>query len=146
MRRISCILLLLVLISSCGQNDFTTNVETKSRGKRELSEEQVVVKKAPEEILRERLSEEEKRNLDFLKEALGDNGKFNQFVLLNENKVKDALKHINDELAKCTGDNASEQKGTFKTVVQGYFSKMDESTLDGFKDGATSTCEAGAGS
>ncbi|ATQ20445.2 Mlp family lipoprotein [Borrelia miyamotoi] len=105
MRRINVVLILSLLISSCGQNELTnSSKETKSRSKRELSEEQVIVKKTSEEILREKLNEEEKTNLDFLKEALGDNDKFNQFVLLNENKVKDALEHIKTQVEQCNGN------------------------------------------
>ncbi|QFP42616.1 Mlp family lipoprotein (plasmid) [Borrelia miyamotoi] len=146
MRKIGYMLITLLLISSCGKHDFiNSSQEPQNRSKRDLSKQEET-QKTPEEELKEKLSEEEKGNLNFLKEALGDDGKFGQFLSLDENKVKDALKHINDELAKCTGDNAGEQKGTFKTVVQGYFSdKMDESKLEQFKSQATSTCGAGAG-
>ncbi|QFP42591.1 Mlp family lipoprotein (plasmid) [Borrelia miyamotoi] len=143
MIRISCILLLLVLISSCCQNEFTNNVEKKSIEKKELSEEQIVVKKTPKEILREKLSEEEKGNLNFLKEALSDNSKFNWFLSLNEGKIKSVLEHIKDQLKSCNG-NEEGGKETFKAVVKGYFSKMDENTLDSFKDQAVSTCGSGS--
>ncbi|WGL35458.1 Mlp family lipoprotein (plasmid) [Borrelia miyamotoi] len=131
MRRINVVLILSLLISSCGQNELTnSSKETKSRSKRELREEQVeMVKKTLEETLRNKLSEDESKGLTFLKEALGDESKLNQILSLDESKVKEALKHINDELAKCTGDNAGEQKGTFKTLVSEYF-KSNGSNLD----------------
>ncbi|WP_346313244.1 Mlp family lipoprotein [Borrelia miyamotoi] len=143
MKIINFVLILSLLISSCGQYENANNV-SKRRSKRDIKQQIDEVKKTPEEALKEKLSEEEKVNLEFLKEALGDESKFGQFLIFDESKIKSALKHINDELAKCTGDNASEQKGTFKTVVQGYFSdKMDESKLDQFKTNATSSCGAG---
>ncbi|WAZ72653.1 Mlp family lipoprotein (plasmid) [Borrelia miyamotoi] len=144
MRRINVVLILSLLISSCGQNELTnSSKETKSRSKRELREEQVVVKKTAEETLREKLSEEESKGLNFLKEALGDESKLNQILSLDESKVKEALKHINDELAKCSGDNASQQKETFKEVVKGALNGNND--LDQFKSQASSTCNAGAG-
>ncbi|QTL84196.1 Mlp family lipoprotein [Borrelia miyamotoi] len=142
MRRIGYMLITLLLISSCSEHEFiNSNKETKSRSKRDLST-QDEVKKTPEEALKEKLSEEEKVNLEFLKEALGDESKFGQFLIFDESKIKSALEHIKEQLKSCNGND--DGKKTFKTVVQGYFSKIDESTLDGFKDGATSTCQAGS--
>ncbi|QBK63775.1 Mlp family lipoprotein (plasmid) [Borrelia miyamotoi] len=111
--------------SSCCQNEFNNNgEETKSRRKRDLSEKQVVLKKTPEEELREKLSEDEKINLEFLKEALGDDGKFDQFLSLDEGKVKSTLAHIKTQLESCKNNNNG--KNGFKAVVQGYFKTMDE--------------------
>ncbi|WP_024654535.1 Mlp family lipoprotein [Borrelia hispanica] len=135
-------LILLLLMNSCEQ-DNNTNKGIKSRNKRDL-EQQVEAQKTPEEDLREKLSESQKQGLDFLKEALSSENMFTQLVLLNESNIKDALDHIQSELAKCTGNNASEQKKTFKTVINGYFSKMDNETLKGIKDQATSNCDQNA--
>ncbi|AHH05862.1 Mlp family lipoprotein (plasmid) [Borrelia miyamotoi] len=134
MKRINFILILLLLIGSCGQYENANNV-SKRRAKRDLKQQIKEVKKTPEEALKEKLSEDEKINLEFLKEALGDESKLNQLLSLDESKVKETLKHINDELAKCTGNNASEQKETFKQVVKAA------GDLDNIKQ-ATSTCDA----
>ncbi|AHH05865.1 Mlp family lipoprotein (plasmid) [Borrelia miyamotoi] len=140
MRRINFVLILSLLISSCGQYENANNV-SKRRSKRDVKQQIEEVKKTPEEELREKLSEEEKGNLDFLKEALGDDGKFGKFLSLDEGRVKSALEHIKTQVEKCNGND--DGKKTFKTVVQGYFNTMDENTLDGFKNGATSTCGVG---
>ncbi|ETZ17589.1 Mlp lipoprotein family protein [Borrelia duttonii CR2A] len=131
-------LILLLLMSSCDQEK-NTNKGIKSRNKRDL-EQQVEAQKTPEENLREKLSESQKQGLDSLKEALGSGSIFNNFLNADESKIKEALDHIQSELAKCTGNNASEQKGTFKTVINEYFSKMDNETLKGIKENATSAC------
>ncbi|WAZ72902.1 Mlp family lipoprotein (plasmid) [Borrelia miyamotoi] len=138
MRRINVVLILSLLINSCGQYEKENNV-TKSRNKRELSNEQVeMVKKTAEETLREKLSDDESKGLNFLKEALGDESKLNQILSLDESKVKEALKHINDELAKCSGDNASQQKETFEQMIKAA------GDLDNIKQ-AQSMCNMGAG-
>ncbi|WP_346313312.1 Mlp family lipoprotein [Borrelia miyamotoi] len=141
MKIINFVLILSLLISSCGQYENANNV-SKRRSKRDIKQQIDEVKKTPEEALKEKLSEEEKVNLEFLKEALGDESKFGQFLIFDESKIKSALEHIKEQLKSCNGND--DGKKTFKTVVQGYFSKMDESTLDGFKEQATSTCQAGA--
>ncbi|UPA18567.1 Mlp family lipoprotein [Borrelia puertoricensis] len=138
MNKINFILILLLLISSCEYEH--GNATPKSRVKRNF-EEQEEVQKTPEDALREKLNETQKTNLDFLKQALGNDDLFNKFLNHDESKIKEALEHIKTELEKCNGND--EGKSTFKTVVQGYFSKMDESTLNGFKTQATSTCGAG---
>ncbi|ACH93977.1 MlpL-like protein, lipoprotein (plasmid) [Borrelia duttonii Ly] len=131
-------LILLLLMSSCDQEN-NTNKGIKSRNKRDL-EQQVEAQKTPEEALREKLNDNQKKGLDFLKEALNSENMFTQLVLLNESNIKDALDHIQSELAKCTGDEAEQKKGTFKTVINGYFSTMNNETLKGIKENATSTC------
>ncbi|AHH13268.1 Mlp lipoprotein family protein (plasmid) [Borrelia hermsii YBT] len=141
MNKINFILILLLLISSCEYEH--GNATPRSRVKRNL-EEQSEAQKTPEDLLREKLNDTEKSNLDFLKEALGDKEKFNQLLSLDEKKIKAALEHIKTQLENCK-DNAEQQKGTFKQVVQGYFSKIDDDTLKGFKDGATSGCVAEVG-
>ncbi|WP_024654322.1 Mlp family lipoprotein, partial [Borrelia hispanica] len=94
-------LILLLLMSSCKQ-DNNTNKGIKSRNKRDL-EQQVEAQKTPEENLREKLSESQIKGLDFLKEALSSDSEFNKFLNEDESKIKDALDHIQSELAKCTG-------------------------------------------
>ncbi|AHH13441.1 Mlp lipoprotein family protein (plasmid) [Borrelia hermsii YBT] len=141
MNKINFILVLLLLINSCEYEH--GNATPKSRVKRNL-EEQSKVQKTPEEVLREKLNDTEKSNLDFLKEALGSESDFNKFLNHDESKIKSVLKHINDELAKCTGDNASQQKNTFKQVLQGSF-QSNSNNLETFKQQAASTCN-GAGS
>ncbi|WP_434757396.1 Mlp family lipoprotein (plasmid) [Borrelia puertoricensis] len=144
MNKINFILILLLLISSCEYEH--GNATPKSRSKRDLSNEreQVEVQKTPEDALREKLNDSQKQGLEFLKDALGSESKFNQFLSFDDAKIKAALDHIKTQLESCK-DNAANGKDTFKQVVQGYFSKMDESTLNGFKENATSTCQAGAG-
>ncbi|WP_338321042.1 Mlp family lipoprotein [Borrelia miyamotoi] len=57
--------------------------------------QQVEVQKTPEEVLRERLSEAQNKNLDFLKEALnGDDSKFNKFLSADDTRIKSILDHI----------------------------------------------------
>ncbi|WP_347343306.1 Mlp family lipoprotein [Borrelia puertoricensis] len=48
---------------------------------------------------------------------------------------------MNTELAKCTGENASQQKETFKQVVKGALNGGEN--LDNFKNQASSTCGSG---
>ncbi|UVY98943.1 Mlp family protein (plasmid) [Borrelia hermsii] len=139
MNKINFILVLLLLISSCEYEN--RNITPKSRVKRNL-EEQAEVQKTPEEALREKLNDTEKENLNFLKQSLGDEGNFNKFLNHDESKIKSVLKHINDELAKCTGDNASQQKETFKQVLKGSF-ESNSNDLETFKNQASSACNAG---
>ncbi|WP_210371057.1 Mlp family lipoprotein, partial [Borreliella garinii] len=79
---------------------------------RDLSETEKA--KSPEELLREKLSEDGKKQLDWLKEAL-ENEKFNKFLENDEDKIKSALDHIKSELDKCNGND--EGKNTFKEIV-----------------------------
>ncbi|UPA12776.1 Mlp family lipoprotein [Borrelia venezuelensis] len=141
MNKINFILVLALLISSCEYEHGNATPKSKVKGNFEEQEE---VQKTPEDALKEKLNDTQKSNLDFLKQALGNDDLFNKFLNHDESKIKEALEHINTELEKCNGNDGG--KSTFKTVVQGYFSKMDESTLNGFKEGAVSTCGAnGAG-
>ncbi|ABF82179.1 Mlp family lipoprotein [Borrelia hermsii] len=140
MNKINFILILLLLISSCNQNN-NKDKEIKSKNKRDLEATQEV-QKTPEEMLKEKLNDTEKTNLDFLKEALGNESDFNKLLSHDEYKIKSVLEHIKSELEKCTGDNANEQKNTFKTVLQGSF-KGNSDNLETFKNQASSTCGAG---
>ncbi|WP_155806531.1 Mlp family lipoprotein [Borrelia duttonii] len=128
-------LILLLLMSSCEQ-DNNTNKGIKSRNKRDL-EQQVEAQKTPEENLREKLSDSQKQGLDFLKEALSSGSDFNNFLNAEESKIKEALDHIQSELAKCTGENAAQQKTTFKQTVKGALG----GGLDDFKSNVASTCD-----
>ncbi|AHH07710.1 Mlp lipoprotein family protein (plasmid) [Borrelia crocidurae DOU] len=127
-------LILLLLMSSCEQ-DNNTNKESKSKNKRDL-EQQIEAQKTPEEDLREKLSDSQKQGLDFLKEALNSESDFNNFLNADESKIKEALDHIQSELAKCTGNDAEQQKTTFKQVVEGAL----KGGLDTFKDQSNSNC------
>ncbi|WP_434757533.1 Mlp family lipoprotein (plasmid) [Borrelia puertoricensis] len=141
MNKINFILILLLLISSCEYEH--GNATPKSRVKRNF-EEQSEVQKTPEELLKEKLNDTEKTNLQFLKEALGSEADFNKFLSHDESKIRSVLEHINTELEKCNGNDGG--KSTFKQVLQGSF-KSNSDNLDKFKDEAASTCnEAGAGS
>ncbi|UPA18484.1 Mlp family lipoprotein [Borrelia puertoricensis] len=140
MNKINFILILLLLISSCEYEH--GNATPKSRVKRNF-EEQSEVQKTPEEVLKEKLNDTQKTNLDFLKDALGDDSIFNKILSHDESKIKEALDHINTELAKCTGDNASEQKETFKQVVKGALNGGEN--LDQFKEQASSACNGAGG-
>ncbi|AFI31879.1 Mlp lipoprotein family-containing protein (plasmid) [Borrelia crocidurae str. Achema] len=50
---------------------------------------------------------------------MSNESEINKFLNEDESKIKDALDHIQSELAKCTGDNVEQQKATFKEVVKG---------------------------
>ncbi|WP_434757285.1 Mlp family lipoprotein (plasmid) [Borrelia puertoricensis] len=137
MNKINFILVLLLLISSCEYE--YGNAKPKSRVKREVKEEQSEEQKTPEEVLIEKLNDTEKSNLDFLKEALGNESDFNKFLNHDESKIKSVLEHIHTELEKCKGNNANEQKNTFKTVLKGSF-QSNSNNLETFKNQASSTC------
>ncbi|OJH14182.1 hypothetical protein ER70_10380 (plasmid) [Borreliella bissettiae] len=136
--------LFLLMLNGCNSNDNDTlknnAQQTKSRKKRDLIKEEVPQEKpkSKEELLREKLSEEQKTHLDWLKTALTSDGEFEKFLGYDESKIKEALNHIKSELDSCTGDNAENQKTTFKQTVQGFFSGGD---IDKFKTDATSTCK-----
>ncbi|AHH14405.1 Mlp family lipoprotein [Borrelia hermsii] len=142
MSKINFILVLLLLISNCGQ-DNNKDKEIKSRNKRNSGEATQEVQKTPEEALREKLTEEQKKGLNFLKDALGDDNKLNEILKQDESKVKGSLEHINTEAKKCNGND--EGKSTFKTLVKAYFGGGIENKLDQFKENAISACGAGAG-
>ncbi|MCD2385198.1 Mlp family lipoprotein, partial [Borreliella burgdorferi] len=130
------------MLNGCNSNDNDTleknAQQTKNRRKRDLTPKEVTQEKpkSKEELLREKLSNDQKTHLDWLKEALDNAGEFDKFLGYDENKIKDALDHIKSELAKCAGDQAEQQKNTFKQVVQGALS----GGIDGFKDSASSAC------
>ncbi|WP_210362548.1 Mlp family lipoprotein [Borreliella garinii] len=135
--------LFFILLNSCNSNDNDTlknNVQQeKIRKKRDLGQEEAQEEKPKslEELLREKLSEDEKKHLDWLKTALTDDGKFDKFLENDESKIKSALDHIKSELASCNGDNADEQKNTFKTLVKEFFKGGD---INNFKTNVISTC------
>ncbi|ACN92987.1 lipoprotein (plasmid) [Borreliella burgdorferi 118a] len=138
--------LFLLMLNGCNSNDNDTlknnAQQTKRRGKRDLTQKETTQEKpkSKEELLREKLSEDQKTHLDWLKEALGNAGEFDKFLGYDESKIKSALDHIKSELAKCTGENANEQKTTFKTVVTEFFKNGD---IDNFATGAVSNCNNG---
>ncbi|BDU63464.1 lipoprotein (plasmid) [Candidatus Borrelia fainii] len=138
MNKINFILVFLLLISSC-EYEYRTIIPQGTKN----TEEQAKVQKTPEEVLKKKLNDSQKKDLDFLKDALGNDALFNKFLSLDESKIKSALEHIHTELEKCNGNN--DGKNTFKQVVQGYFNTMDDNKLDQFKTNATSACAVAGG-
>ncbi|AEL19108.1 mlp lipofamily protein (plasmid) [Borreliella bissettiae DN127] len=135
--------LFLLMLNGCNSND-TNAQQTKSRKKRDLTQKEVTQEKpkSKEEQLREKLSDAQKTQLDWLKTALTGDEEFDKFLENNEDKIKSALDHIKSELDKCTGENADQQKTTFKEVVKGALS----GGIDNFETSASSTCNAQNGS
>ncbi|MCD2385102.1 Mlp family lipoprotein [Borreliella burgdorferi] len=130
--------LFLLMLNSCNSNDTNTK-QTKSRSKRDLIPKEVTQEKpkSKEELLREKLSDDQKTHLDWLKEALKSDREFDKFLEYDESKIKSALDHIKSELDKCNGkDNANDQKNTFKQVVKGALG----GGIDTFTAQATTTC------
>ncbi|WP_418905254.1 Mlp family lipoprotein (plasmid) [Borreliella finlandensis] len=131
--------LFLLMLNGCNSNDTNTN-QTKSRQKRDLTQKEEVQQEKPkskEDLLREKLSEDQKTHLDWLKAALTDAGEFDKFLGYGEDKIKSALDHIKSELTSCTGDNAENQKTTFKEIVKGAL----KGGIDNFENTASSTCK-----
>ncbi|WP_215537658.1 Mlp family lipoprotein [Borreliella bavariensis] len=137
--------LFLIMLNGCNSNDNDTvennAKQSQSRKKRDLDQQETQKEKpkSKEELLREKLDDDQKEQLDWLKEALGDDaGEFNKFLENDEDKIKSALNHIKSELSSCTGDNANDQKNTFKTLVKEFFKNGN---IDNFKTGVVSTCK-----
>ncbi|WP_417903030.1 Mlp family lipoprotein [Borreliella bissettiae] len=133
--------LFLLMLNGCNSNDNDTlknnAQQTKNRGKRDLTQKEVTQEKpkSKEELLREKLSDGQKTQLDWLKTALTGGGEFDKFLGYDEDKIKSALEHIKTELDKCNGND--EGKNNFKQVVQGFFSGGN---IDNFSTGAVSAC------
>ncbi|WP_234926563.1 Mlp family lipoprotein, partial [Borreliella garinii] len=106
--------LFFILLNSCNSdnndafrnNNKNNTQEVKSGKKRDLSEQEKP--KSKEELLKEKLTDEQQKQLDWLKEALGNAGEFNKFLGNDESKIKSALDHIKTELDKCTGEHADQ--------------------------------------
>ncbi|WP_215536784.1 Mlp family lipoprotein [Borreliella bavariensis] len=134
--------LFLIMLNGCNSNDNDTvknnAKQSQSRKKRDLEqkESQQEKPKSKEELLREKLDDEQQKQLDWLKDALGNDGEFNKFLGYDESKIKLALNHIKSELDSCTGDNAENQKNTFKQVVKGALS----GGIDNFETSASAIC------
>ncbi|WP_418885738.1 Mlp family lipoprotein [Borreliella tanukii] len=134
--------LFLLMLNSCNSNDNDTlknnAKQAKSRKTRDLEqkESQEEKPKSKEEVLREKLSEDQKTQLDWLKTALTKAGEFDTFLQHDEDKIKKALDHIKSELDKCNGND--EGKNTFKQVVQGALNNGTD--IDNFENNATTTC------
>ncbi|WP_215540913.1 Mlp family lipoprotein [Borreliella bavariensis] len=137
--------LFLIMLNGCNSNDNDTvknnAKQSQSRKRRDLDQQETQQEKpkSKEELLREKLSEDQKTQLDWLKDAL-ENEKFDKFLGYDESKIKDALNHIKSELASCTGNGADEQKNTFKTTVKEFFNGGDINNFN--KDNVSSTCAA----
>ncbi|ACJ73489.1 lipoprotein (plasmid) [Borreliella afzelii ACA-1] len=67
-----------------------------------------------------------------------ENEKFDKFLKNDESKIKSALEHIKSELSSCNGDQANEQKNTFKTLVKEFFKNGNINSFN--KDNVTSNC------
>ncbi|ATH10670.1 Mlp family lipoprotein [Borreliella burgdorferi] len=131
--------LFLLMLNGCNSNDTNTS-QTKSRQKRDLTQKEEVQQEKPkskEDLLREKLSEDQKTHLDWLKTALTDAGEFEKFLGYDEDKIKTALDHIKKELDKCNGND--DGKSTFKQVVQGALG----GGIDKFTEQSDSTCGGG---
>ncbi|OJH14311.1 hypothetical protein ER70_09525 (plasmid) [Borreliella bissettiae] len=129
--------LFLLMLNGCNSND-TNAQQTKSKKTRDLKKEEVPQEKpkSKEELLREKLSDDQKTQLDWLKTALTGGGEFDKFLGYDEDKIKSALDHIKSELDSCTGDKV-ENKNTFKEVVKGALG----GGIDNFENTASSTCK-----
>ncbi|WP_210362547.1 Mlp family lipoprotein, partial [Borreliella garinii] len=131
-----------ILLNSCNSdnNDAfnkNNNLEVKSIKKRDLSETEKA--KSPEELLREKLDDDQKKQLDWLKEALSNDGEFNKFLGYDEDKIKSALEHIKTQLDSCNGkENAENLKTTFKEIVKSSL----KGGIDNFTTETDSTCNS----
>ncbi|WP_418906190.1 Mlp family lipoprotein (plasmid) [Borreliella burgdorferi] len=139
--------LFLLMLNGCNSNDNDTlknnAQQTKRRGKRDLTQKEATQEKpkSKEALLREKLSDDQKTHLDWLKTALTGAGEFDKFLGYDESKIKTALDHIKSELDKCNGNDADQQKTTFKQTVQGALS----GGIDGFgSNNAVTTCGNGS--
>ncbi|PRR35563.1 Mlp family lipoprotein [Borreliella burgdorferi] len=132
--------LFLLMLNGCNSNDTNTS-QTKSRQKRDLTQKEATQEKpkSKEDLLREKLNDDQKKHLDWLKTALTGAGEFDKFLKNDESKIKTALDHIKSELTSCTGNNAEQQKTTFKQTVQGALS----GDIDKFTEQASSMCNNG---
>ncbi|UPA11499.1 Mlp family lipoprotein (plasmid) [Borrelia parkeri] len=140
---ISLILLSSLLLYCCKPEISKKKINHETTN--ELVENKKIIPKTPEKKLREKLNNTEKTNLDFLKQALNDNDKFNRFILSNESKIKSALEHIKTQTENCNGNNAEDQKRTFKELIKAYFGQMNDSELDQFKTNVLSSCNGAGG-
>ncbi|MCD2349902.1 Mlp family lipoprotein [Borreliella americana] len=132
--------LLLLILSSCKAHDSDTlnnknAPQAKNREKRDLNQEEI---KSPEELLKEKLSDDQKNHLNWLKTALNSDEQFNKFLEHDESKIKKVLDHIKKELDTCNGNEADQQKETFKEVVKGALGDG----IDNFTNIASSACQA----
>ncbi|MGF7102154.1 hypothetical protein HNP70_001174 [Borreliella kurtenbachii] len=91
--------LFLLMLNGCNSNDTNTS-QTKSRGKRDLPQKEVTQEKtkSKEKLLREKLSDDQKTQLDWLKPALTKDGEFDTFLQHDESKITATLDHIKKEL------------------------------------------------
>ncbi|WP_420025514.1 Mlp family lipoprotein (plasmid) [Borreliella yangtzensis] len=138
--------LFLLMLNGCNSNDNDTlknnAKQSQSRKKRDLSQEksQEEKPKSKEELLRKKLTDNQKKQLDWLKDALGNDGEFDKFLGYDEDKIKEALDHIKTQLDSCTGNQADQQKTTFKTTVKEFLKGSD---INNFKEQTDSTCGNG---
>ncbi len=134
------------MLNGCNSNDNETlknaTKQSKSRQKRDLEQKEEIPQekpKSPEELLREKLNDDQKKQLDWLKTALTNAGEFDTFLQYDVSKIKTALDHIKTELDKCRGkQGAAQRENTFKQVVQGALSGGN---IDRFLEQASSLCD-----
>ncbi|WP_330730535.1 Mlp family lipoprotein [Borrelia turicatae] len=132
------LMLLSTLLFYCCKPETSTK-KTNHETTNELVENKEIKLKTPEDLLIEKLNDTEKSNLDFLKQALRNESKFNQFLSFDEVKIKAALEHIKTQLESCNDD----QKKTFQALINVYFTTIDDNKLDQFNTEVASLCEAG---
>lgn len=91
-----------------------------------------------ENAIRKTLNHNQKKGLNFLKEAFFPEIKLHNFLILNKNKVKSVLNHIYSEFEKC---NSNEQgKDIFKYSINNYFDVINNKKLDEFQEKVKSGC------
>ncbi|WP_024655190.1 Mlp family lipoprotein [Borrelia hispanica] len=105
MKKINIILILLLLINSCEQHKHNNNADKNNTYGNRLQKNG---KKTHETILKDKLNDGQKKGLEFLKTTLENENNFNKFLSLNENEIKDALSHIQNQLEKCKDEPSHE--------------------------------------
>ncbi|WP_024654272.1 Mlp family lipoprotein [Borrelia persica] len=123
MKTINIILILLLLMNSCDQYRQKNNSDDKLQ--KDSGEQTEEIQKKLEEILREELNDTEKANLDFLKNALDNENDFNKFLSSDQSEIKSVLEHIKEQLKDCNGENAENQKQTFKQMIKAAAGNLD---------------------
>ncbi|UPA18628.1 Mlp family lipoprotein [Borrelia puertoricensis] len=122
-------LLALLLINSCDWFDFDKDVKSRGRSKREITEEE----KTPEELLKEKLNEGQRKGLEFFKKSLKNKSDFDKFLNFDESEIKQVLNHIQSEIETCKNNNDLEEgKDRLKIAIQNTF-EIDNYNFDEFK-------------
>ncbi|WAZ72924.1 Mlp family lipoprotein (plasmid) [Borrelia miyamotoi] len=93
-----------------------------------------------EDKVRKTLNHNQKKGLNFLKEAFVNKTIFYNFLILNENKIKAVLNHIYNEFEKEKCSVNIIKESTLKYSIKRYFYLIDENKLDEFQEKAKSSC------